>query len=119
MAPLMDVETTSIGEAQTPTHDSNKHDFVTAIGYTVPAADGSNIEMDDLSLEKPAFREVRQVKIHDVRDAHEDFTLDEHGFQYFKLPDIPGEGEIDFSNNDDPNIMKIHYKGMSDWLAKE
>lgn len=113
----MDVDT-SANEPSYPTKDGSR-DFVTQLGYTIPAADGGNISMDDLATENPTFREVRQVKIHDVRDSPEDFKLDVHGFQYHKLPSIPGEGEVDFFNHDDPKIAEIHYKGMADWYAKE
>lgn len=115
MAPLMDVD--DVADDQSTKNTS--HDFTAAVGYTVPAADGANIDMNDLSMETPAFREVRQVKVHDVRSTQEKFTLDKHGFQYYKLPSIPGAGEVDFTNNDDPKIPQVHYKGMADWFAKQ
>lgn len=115
MAPLMNTDDFGVEQSAKDT----KHDLITTIGYTIPAADGGNIDMNDLSWEKPAYRDARQVRVHDVRGAEDHFSIDEHGFQYYKLPFIPGEREIDFANSDDPNIKDIHYKGMADWSAKQ
>lgn len=114
MAPLMDDDNANVGRL-----GHGKGDFTTTIGYTLPPSDGVNLDMNELSLEKPQYREIRQVKLHDVRGAQQDFTLDEHGFQYYKLADVPGEGEVEFTNNEDPKIKKIHYKGMEKWLLRE
>jgi hypothetical protein len=98
---------------------NTKHDFTGYVGYTCAPSDGSALNMDDLARDDPLFREVRSVHVEDVRGSEDTFNLEEHGFQYFKLPHIPGDGEIDFYNEEDPSILMIHYPGMAEWFAKQ
>lgn len=93
-------------------------DFTTLIGYTLAPADGSQPRMDDLASDHPLFREVRTAAVSDVRGRENDFTLEKNGFQYFKLPEVPGEGIVDFTDENDPKIMGMYYSGMCDWFAK-
>jgi hypothetical protein len=100
-------------------HNAGKrYDFTGWIGYTRPPPEGSLLQMDDLASDHPQFREIRTVKISDVRGSESKFTLEKHGFQYLKLPDIPGEGVVDFYNEEDPNILRIYYPGMASWFAE-
>lgn len=96
-----------------------KYDIQTLIGYTRPPADGTEPSMDDLASEHPLYRDVRSANVFDVRGFEDQFTLETDGFQYFKLPSIPGQGVVDFENELDPKIMGIYYAGMSEWFAKE
>ena len=95
------------------------HDFTSLIGYTRPPINGSPPHMDDLATDNPLYREVRTAKIMDVRGRDEKFNLEQHGFQYFKLPQIPGDGIVDFTNEEDPKIMGVYYAGMADWFAQK
>ena len=95
-----------------------KHDFTTLIGYTRPPADGSQPSMDDLASEHPLYRDIRKATVFDVRGSEDRFKLEEHGFRYYKLPNIPGEGVVDFTNEEDPKILGIYYAGMSQWFAQ-
>ena len=96
-----------------------KHGIQTLIGYTRPPVDGGEPSMDDLTSEHPLYRDIRSSHVYDVRGFEDQFTLETHGFQYFKLPSIPGQGVVDFENELDRNIMGIYYAGMSEWFAKE
>ena len=73
--------------------------------------------MDDLASENPVYRDIRKAKVHDVRGQEGSFNLEEHGFQYYKLPAIPGEGTVDFHNEQDPMILGIYYPGIAEWFA--
>ena len=109
----------------TTTHDAGKiklaaaHDFRTLIGYTRPPADGSEPSMDALASEHTLYRDVRNANVYDVRGLEDKFNLEEHGFQYFKLPRIPGERVVNFKNESDPKILGIYYTEMAEWFAKE
>ena len=92
--------------------------FETLIGYTRGPADGSEPSVDDLASENPVYRDIRKAKVHDVRGQEGLFNLEEHGFQYYKLPAIPGEGTIDFHSEQDPLILGIYYPGIAEWFAK-
>jgi hypothetical protein len=96
-----------------------KHDFKTLIGYTQPPPDGGEPSMDDLASEHPLYRDVRSANVYDVRGFEHQFNLEEHGFQYYKLPNIPGEGIVNFNDEQDPMILAVYYAGMSEWFAKE
>lgn len=95
-----------------------KHDFNTLIGYTKRPLYGGEPPMDDLASENPIFRDVRKAKVVDLRGAEDKFTLEKHGFQYYKLPEIPGNGIVDFTDENDPRILQLYYPGMSEWFAK-
>ena len=95
------------------------HDFKTLIGYTRPPVDGSEPSMDDLASDHPTYREVRYAKVYDARGIEDQFRLQEHGFQYYKLPSIPGDGIVEFTNELDSKIMSLYYAGMSEWFAKQ
>ena len=57
--------------------------------------------------------------MYDVRGFEHQFNLEEHGFQYYKLPHIPGEGIVYFNDEQDPTILGVYYAGMSEWFAQE
>ena len=93
------------------------HGFYTLIGYTRPPVDGSEPRMDDLASDNPAYREIRRAKVIDVRGIEDQFTLEKNGFQFYKLPKIAGDNQVDFTNEGDPKIMSIYYAAMSQWFA--
>ena len=103
--------------APVKTTPMNVHTFNAEIGYTLRPLDGTQPPMDDLANENPLYREVRRAKISNVRGTEHNFTLEENGFQYFKLPSIPGDGLVDFENEGDPKILELYYKGISEWFA--
>ena len=96
---------------------TGKHDFTTLIGNTRPPSDGSKPHMDDLASENPLYRDLRRATVFNVRGSENQFTLEEHGFQYYKLPDIPGAGIVDFQNENDQMILGLYYPGMAKWFA--
>ena len=111
--------TTTADEAAQTIRVVAKHDIQTLIGYTRPRAGGGEPSMDDLASEHPLYRDVRSANVYDVRGFEDQFTLETQGFQYFKLPSIPGQGVVEFENELDPKIMGIYYAGMAEWFAKE
>lgn len=111
--------TITVDEAIPPLKLIAKHDIKTMIGYTRPPATGGEPSMDDLASEHPLYRDVRTADVYDVRGFEDQFTLEENGFQYFKLPSIPGEGVVNFENESDPMILAVYYQGMAEWFAKE
>jgi hypothetical protein len=111
--------TTTADEAVQTIRVVAKHDFQTLIGYTRPPPAGGEPSMDDLASEHPLYRDVRSANVYDVRGFEDQFTLETNGFQYFKLPSIPGQGIVEFQNELDPKIMGVYYAGMSEWFAKE
>ena len=94
-------------------------DFTTFIGYTRAPADGTEPRMDDLASDHPLYRDVREARVIDVRGSRTDFNLETHGFQYYKLPQVPGEGLVDFQDENDSKIMSLYYAGMCEWFAGE
>lgn len=94
------------------------HDFTTLIGYTRPPVNGGEPRMDDLASDNPTFREIRETRIRDLRGMEDGFTLEKNGFQYYKLPQVPGDGIVDFTNEGDPRILDLYYAGMATWFAK-
>jgi hypothetical protein len=67
-------------------------DAVATIAYWQERSDGSRPTTNEESLiimRQGKEVDAREMKIHDIRNTENNFTLDTNGFQVWNLPEIP------------------------------
>jgi hypothetical protein len=90
------------------------NDVDTTLNYYAPPADGSQPELNDIKLLlSMKHTDSHIMRIHDVRDYKDTFSLDKQGFQFLNLEDGNRFG-TEMKDWESEQMREEYYPAMQD-----